>query len=231
MNILITGHSRGLGAALAAAHLAAGDSVYGVARSAGSAGDSGLREVSCDLATDGAGAILSSLVAPDVPLECVYLNAGVLGPIAPMRAVSRETLESVMAINVWAAKQVLDWLIGRPLAPARVVALSSGAATSGNYGWGPYALSKAALNMLVRLYAQEMPDTHIVALAPGYVDTAMQAQIRAASATEFPSLQRLQDAVGTTAMQSPATAAAAIIDALPRLAQEPSGSYVDLRHL
>ncbi len=67
----------------------------------------------------------------------------------------------------------MDWLLewGRPV--RQVIMVSSGATVLGNKGWGAYALSKAGLNMLARLYDHEFPDTHISALAPGLIDTAM----------------------------------------------------------
>ena len=45
-------------------------------------------------------------------------------------------------------------------------------------GWNGYALSKAALNMMMKLYAAERPGTDFSALAPGLVDTAMQEAMR-----------------------------------------------------
>ena len=56
----------------------------------------------------------------------------------------------------------------------QVIAISSGASQSGSRGWNGYSLSKAALNMLVKLYAGERPETHFTSLAPGLIDTAMQ---------------------------------------------------------
>jgi NAD(P)-dependent dehydrogenase (short-subunit alcohol dehydrogenase family) len=62
-------------------------------------------------------------------------------------------LKQVMEVNLWANKAIMDWLHGwgRPI--DQILMISSGAAVLGNKGWNGYALSKAALNMLARLYA------------------------------------------------------------------------------
>ena len=229
MNILITGHTHGLGAALCDHYLAAGATVYGLARSRRPA-QPRLAQVTVDFAEPTrVPAALDALLAPTLPLQCVYLNAGVLGPIAALRDTPLATLTTVMDINVWANKLVLDWLLGCTPAPRQVVLLSSGASQSGHYGWGAYALSKATLNMLTRLYAHEFPHTHLCALAPGLVATAMQTTLAQADAAVFPSLTRLQTAHGTPAMASPAATASRIIDSLPFLRTQSSGAYVDLR--
>ncbi|WP_305021900.1 hypothetical protein [Mycobacterium tuberculosis] len=75
--------------------------------------------------------------------------------------------------------------------------------------------------------AHDLPDTHLVALAPGLVHTAMQDHINTVDAEAFPSVQRLQQARDTAAMPDPDTAADMIADALPQLrAQYDSGAFV-----
>ncbi|MFW5816506.1 MAG: alcohol dehydrogenase, partial [Wenzhouxiangella sp.] len=108
-----------------------------------------------------------------------------------------------------------------------------GAAVNMNYGWGGYSLSKAALNNLIQLYAHEMTDTHLSALAPGLVDTAMQDYLCGeVDSEEFPSVQKLKDARGTDHMPDARQAAETILDLLPDLrANQPSGSFVDIRQL
>src|SRR5690625_6916597 len=72
-----------------------------------------------------------------------------------------------------------------------------------NYGWGGYSLSKEALNNLITLYAEEMPNTHFLSLAPGLVDTDMQEYLCGeVDSAEFPSVQKLRDARGTDNMRS-----------------------------
>lgn len=232
MNILITGHSRGLGAALARYALARGDVVYAMSRSPAPRSSDALHEVRCDLsALDSITPALTALLRADIVLDEVYLNAGVLGRIAGLRDTTLAELAAVMDVNVWANKIIIDWLAARAVAPARIVLISSGAGVVGNHGWGAYALSKAALNMLTQLYAHELPATQLLALAPGLIDTEMQTDLRAVDATRFPSLKRLHAAHGSADMPDADTVAARIHAAEPRLAALPSGSFVDLRRL
>ena len=234
MNILITGHSRGLGAALARYALARGDVVYAMSRSPAPRSSDALHEVRCDLsALDSITPALTALLRADIVLDEVYLNAGVLGRIAGLRDTTLAELAAVMDVNVWANKIIIDWLAARApaRAPARIVLISSGAGVVGYHGWGAYALSKAALNMLTQLYAHELPATQLLALAPGLIDTEMQTDLRAVDATRFPSLKRLHAAHGSADMPDADTVAARIHAAEPRLAALPSGSFVDLRRL
>lgn len=232
LNVLITGHTRGLGAALAGHYLAAGERVFGLARGHLDGQPAMLTQQSVDIADPVAlSAALATLLPASVRLDIVFLNAGVLGPVARLRDTPLETLREVMDINLWANKLIMDHLAAQDTSPAQVIMLSSGAARRGHYGWGAYALSKAALNMLAQLYAHELPDSHITALAPGLVDTDMQAELRAVDAQAFPSVRRLHEAAGSSAMPPPATAAARIIDCLEALRGRPSGQFVDMREL
>ena len=104
--------------------------------------------------------------------DCPNCDVGGLGALV-LWELAVDEMKRVMEINVWANKTVLDWLHNSAVRVDQVVMISSGAAVLGNRGWGGYALSKAALNMLARLYAHEFPQTHLCALAPGIIDTAM----------------------------------------------------------
>lgn len=230
MNILITGHSHGLGAALAAAHLARGDTVYGLARSALGTPHPKLHQFIVDLSElESITTKLREHFSAPPAFSVVYLNAGVLGNIEPVTNASIDSIKSVMDINVWANKYLLDWCVALRPQPRQIIAISSGAAVNGHRGWNSYALSKASLNMLVQLYAHEFKYAHLTALAPGLVNTAMQDTLKQHDANTFPSLQRLHAAHGTQAMQSPQSAAKRIMTALPKLQTLASGGFVDLR--
>jgi NAD(P)-dependent dehydrogenase (short-subunit alcohol dehydrogenase family) len=230
-NAFVTGTSSGLGRGLARQLRDAGWEVYGCSRRGCHL--QGVHDQVIDL-TDHAhlpGA-LAALLGKVAALDLAVLNAGVLGQIRDLSETPLADLRRVMDINLWANKAVMDWLHawGRPI--AQVVMISSGAAVLGNRGWGGYALSKAALNMLARLYAHEFPLTHITALAPGIIDTPMMDQLCDASDAEaFPALKRLRAARGSAAMPDPDTAAARIIEVLPRLRDYPSGAFVDIREI
>lgn len=227
----ITGTSSGLGRGLAEHLLQLGWTVYGCSRRGCDL--PGIRDVTCDL-TDYAALphSLDGLLGDARSLDLVILNAGMLGAIRDLVATPIDDVKHVMEVNVWANKAMMDWLHawGRPV--GQVVMISSGASVLGNKGWGGYALSKAALNMLAKLYAHEFPDTHISALAPGIIDTAMMDHLcEDADADAFPALNRLREARGTEAMPGPQGAARKVVSVLDRLRDWPSGSFVDIRQI
>jgi len=234
MNIdtaFITGTSSGLGRGLCETLLDDGCTVFGCSRRPSEL--PGLQHARCDLRDhETVPECLTTLLEPAERLDLVVLNAGVLGRIELLHRLPLDEAKAVMEVNLWSNKTVMDWLHawGQPV--HQVVMISSGAAVLGNKGWGAYALSKAALNMLAKLYAHEFPDTHICALAPGIIDTAMMDHLcDEADADAFPALQRLRAARGTEAMPTPREAARRILSVLPALREQPSGSFVDIRQL
>ena len=148
-----------------------------------------------------------------------------------MREVSLEALQSLMNINVWSQKILIDHLIKNNKI-SNIMGISSGAAINGNVGWAGYSLSKATLNMLIQLYAKENPEIHFTAFAPGLVDTAMQNYIcEEVDTKKFPSVQRLKNARNTDAMPTPAEFSRRFDDSRDRILKIESGSFVDIRKL
>jgi len=166
-------------------------------------------------------------------LDLCILNAGILGPIADMKNQSIENLKKVMEINVWANKPIIDTLIQTIPKIEKIVAISSGAAVNGNKGWGGYSISKAALNMMIKLYAAENEEIKFYAFAPGLVDTAMQDYLcgRDLNSDTFPSAQKLIAARNTPDMPKPFEAGAILSKAIAKLHEYPSGSFVDVRKM
>ncbi len=238
-NIFLTGVSSGIGLGLARECLRRGDAVFALGRrpppadALEPAHRDRLRFAACDLAAPEAipGAV-ASLLGGLPRLDLAILNAGILGSIGDMADTPLERLKAVMDVNLWANKVVLDALFAGPREVDQVVAVSSGAAVSGARGWNGYALSKAALNMLVRLYAAERAGTHFAALAPGLVDTGMQAYIRGLPGdSRFPSMVRLKRAQGTADMPNPGAAAPRLLDAMQAIRGRNSGDFHDIRAL
>lgn len=232
--VFITGNSSGLGYGLTKEYLSRGYEVYGLSRR-GCTGidDNALHDARCDLAQLATIApALDSLLGEVSRLNLVFLNAGVLGEIRDITETPLVDIQQVMDINVWANKIILDWLHERQLGVEQIVSISSGAAVKSHRGWGAYSLSKAALNMLNQLYAPEYPDTHLCALAPGLVDTAMQDHLcnpDEVDVKRFASVQKLRDARGTDRMPTPRAAARRLAQVIPKLMKYPSGSFVDVR--
>ena len=233
-SVLITGVSSGLGEGFADVFLQQGFSVYGVSRRHPSIAEQphfhfsslDLQEFSIIPST------LESLLADSPHLEYVILNAGILGEILDLADISMETLHTMMQTNVWANKVILDHLFARNISIKQVIAISSGASVSGNRGWGGYSISKAALNMLIKLYAREQNNTHFTSLAPGLIDTAMQDYLcEVPNPNQFGSILRLRQARESKQMPSPIEAAHRIIPLLSTLTQFESGAFVDVRNL
>jgi len=231
---MITGNSSGLGLGLTETLLKRDAIVWGMSRRGCPVHDNdGLRDRRFDLSNlNTLPEALERLLSDCLRLDLVVLNAGVLGKIHEISETDVHDLEHMMRINVWSNKVILDWIIERQLPVDQIIAISSGAAVNMNYGWGGYSLSKASLNNLIELYAHEMPDTHLTALAPGLVDTPMQDYLCGeVDSEEFPSVQKLKDARGTENMPGPAASAEKILDVLDKLRENESGQFVDMRHL
>ena len=96
-------------------------------------------------------------------LDVLVGNAGILGPLSPLGHVEPKAWDEVMAVNVtanWRLIRAMDPLLKRSDA-GRVVFVSSGVAALALAYWGPYAVSKAALEVLARTYAAETATTNV----------------------------------------------------------------------
>lgn len=187
---LVTGASRGIGRAVALELAKAGAHVIISARTSGA-----LEEVDDEIRAAGGAATLLTLdlkhadkvdgVGPTIfqrwgKLDIVVGNAGVLGPLSPLAHVTSDAWAEVMDINVnanWRLIRSCDPLLRRSDA-GRAIFVSSGAATAKNAYWGPYSVSKAALEALVKTYARETEETtvHANLINPGPIRTAMRSK-------------------------------------------------------
>lgn len=232
--VFITGVSSGLGYALAKVYLEQGATVYGCSRRAPEdLIEQGLIFKTADF-SDAASAshAVGSLLEAAGNLHLIVLNAGKLGEIRDMGDTSLSDFRETLEINMMANKWLLDLVFASGRQVKQVVAISSGASRSGHRGWNGYSISKAALNMLICLYAQEHRRTHFTSLAPGLIDTAMQDYLTNLPADErFKPLAILKEAKGTEKMPDAATCAQQLIEVFPKLIERPSGSYADIRKL
>jgi NAD(P)-dependent dehydrogenase (short-subunit alcohol dehydrogenase family) len=187
---LVTGASRGIGRATALALAKAGAHVVAVARTVG-----GLEELDDEIRAAGGSATLVPLDVRDWAgidrlggslheryrrLDVLVGNAGILGPLSPLGHVDPKSWDDVIAVNVtanWRLIRAMDPLL-RQSDAARVVFVSSGAAWLAKAYWGPYAVSKAALEALARTYAAENATTpvRVNVFNPGPIRTRMRAQ-------------------------------------------------------
>jgi NAD(P)-dependent dehydrogenase (short-subunit alcohol dehydrogenase family) len=186
---LVTGASRGIGYATALALGRAGAHVVAIARTVG-----GLEELDDAIRAAGGSATLVPLDLKDYEgiarlgaalaaryrrLDVLIGNAGILGPLSPLSHIEPKAWEEVIAVNVtanWHLIRSTDALL-RMSEAGRVVFLTSGLGSSPRAYWGPYAISKAALDAMARTYAAETATTAIRVnlFSPGPTRTRMRA--------------------------------------------------------
>lgn len=226
-NILITGVSSGLGEALVEAYLNHGDAVYAIGKNLPKRFEHNPHFffVPYDLSET---FMLQSTLQTFVEnrsFSLAILNAGVLGEIDTLNHTDISDIKEVMEINVWANKELID-LLSKHSTVQQVVGISSGAAVNGSKGWGAYSLSKSSLNMLLKVYAKELPEIHFSALAPGIIKTPMVDHIiEEVDDRVFPSAKTLKE----SHIQSPHEAAKNLLGIFPQLLSYESGSFLDVR--
>ena len=171
--------------------------------------------------TDGAAvdAFAAAVVERFGRIDLWVNNAGVLAPIGPVADADPVALHAHLDTNilgvVHGSAAFVRHLRARP-GIGVLVNITSGAATTPYEGWAAYCASKAAVDMFTAVVAREgRPDgLHAYALAPGHVDTDMQALIRSTPADAFPSVRRFQGVYEADGFNSPAWVAAFILDLL-----------------
>lgn len=221
---IVTGHSRGLGAAIAAELLARGARVLGLARQGNpalaAAHPETLTEVALDLGDAAAlaawlaGPMLRAFATGAGPLLLVN-NAGTVAPIGPAGTLDPSDIARAVALNVAAPLMLADAVIALGGADRRVLHISSGAARNAYAGWSVYCATKAALDHHARAgSADARPGLRIESLAPGVIDTDMQAAIRATSAEQFMMRDRFVDLKESGGLSSPADCARRLVDHL-----------------
>jgi len=122
-------------------------------------------------------------------------NAGVLAPIGPLRDLDSAAFAQHQAINihgVFHGSRAFVRHVRANSRPGVLVNISSGAARHAYAGWSAYCASKAAVDRLSECIALEENDTalRVYSVAPGVIDTDMQALIRSTSADDFPMVDR-----------------------------------------
>jgi len=188
---LVTGASRGIGAATAAALAAAGAHVIITARTA-----AGLEELEDQIHEAGGSATIAPLDLTDGDaiarlasavaerwqrLDIAIMNAAQLGTLTPVAAIDGKEFNRVLTLNLVAQQALIanfDPLLRRSAA-GKLIALTSSVARNPRAYWGAYAASKAALEVLVTSYGDEMANISTVRTAivdPGATRTQMRAR-------------------------------------------------------
>ncbi|TDL89369.1 SDR family oxidoreductase [Meridianimarinicoccus aquatilis] len=188
--VLITGASRGIGAATARAFAAQGAQVALVARSSGALSDlagalgSAALAIPCDVSRyREVAAAVEVAVRTFGRLDVLVNNAGVIDPIAPFGDTDPEAWAKTQEINVNGVYHGMRaaWDVMAEQGGGTILTVSSGAASRPLEGWSAYCASKAAAAMLTRSADLEGRALGIraIGLSPGTVDTDMQGDIRA----------------------------------------------------
>ena len=202
--IIVTGASRGIGAAAALALADSGAKLCLSARSAASC--SGVMEeiknrsgeafaASCDVADYAA---VERLVAETLDrygrLDAIINNAGIVDPIGAIATSDPEDWARNISVNLLGVYHGTRAVLPRFLEQKQgvIVNISSGAAHNPMEGWSAYCSGKAGVFMLTRATALEAADkgVRVYGFAPGVVDTDMQGLIRASGINEVSKLPR-----------------------------------------
>lgn len=187
---VVTGASRGIGRAAALEFARAGAHVVALARTQGA-----LEELDDEIRAAGSTATLVPLDLKDLDaldrlgaalyerhgrVDVLLGNAGLLGQLAPINQVDQGTWDAVMTVNLtanWRLIRSLDPLL-RASDAGRAIFITSGAAHKAKAYWGPYAVSKAGLEVLARTWADEIRNitkVKVMLVNPGPLRTRMRA--------------------------------------------------------
>lgn len=230
--VVLTGASRGLGLAMAEQLLAQPGVVLTIARKpaaslASKPGGARLEQWAIDVTDAALPARLEAWLQTQAsqPFDRALLinNAALVGRVGPLdkmdaasiSAVFRADLEAPALLCASFLRVTRDWRAQR-----RILNVSSGAGRIAFTGWSVYCAVKAGLDHLSRVIALDealLPNpARIVSLAPGVVDTDMQATLRGSDPAGFPDIDRFKTMKATGQLTAPADAAARLLAFIDR---------------
>ncbi|MCU0765381.1 MAG: SDR family NAD(P)-dependent oxidoreductase [Burkholderiaceae bacterium] len=233
--VIVTGASRGLGRAMAEQLLSPERLLLTISRrpdpsmqDAAAARGAQLEQWALDLA-HGTGAAarleawLRSLDGARFGGATLINNACLLGPVGPLQRAQAEPTAAAFRVGLEAPALLAAAFLRATdgwAAPRKVLNISSGAGRRTLPGWGVYCAVKAGLDHLSRVMAEDearRPNgARVVSLAPGVVDTDMQAQVRCADAADFPALPHFVELKEKGQLAGAAEAAARVLAYLAR---------------
>ena len=188
---LVTGASRGIGAATAEVLGAAGAHVILVARTTG-----GLEAVEERIHAAGGSATIAPLDLTDgdsiaklgaaisgrwPSLDLLVLNAATLGSLSPVPHIAPKEFASLLTLNITAQQALIATFdpMMRASADARIIGMTSSVGRNPRAFWGAYGASKAAFETLLLAYAEEMRHIgriRVAVIDPGATATPMRAK-------------------------------------------------------
>ncbi|MFW6227292.1 MAG: (S)-benzoin forming benzil reductase [Bacteroidota bacterium] len=249
-HIIITGHSKGLGAGISLELINENHHIHGISRTdnidiqkLAAAKGCAYNFYQCDLGhTDEISVIMQRVfenIHASDKIEGVYLinNAGIIKPIGPVPTLEPADMDLHLRVNLLAPMLITREFIIQTQsikATKRVVNISSGAATHPYHGWSNYCTSKAGLDMFTRCCATEQEKeqyaVEFMAVAPGIIDTDMQTTIRSTTEEQFIHRQKFVELKETGQLVSPTLAGKKLTELLfsPEFK---NGEITDIRHL
>jgi benzil reductase ((S)-benzoin forming) len=221
---IVTGHTRGLGAALAEQLLSRNIAVLALSRSRNTTlaqrYPQTFKEVELDLADPArvaqwiAGDALSRFV-DGAQSVLLFNNAGTVQPIGPLESQDAAAIASAVGLNV-ATPLMLASAVATASVTAsdrRIVHISSGAGRNAYPGWSIYCATKAALDHHARAVVLDANRAlRICSVAPGVVDTNMQAEIRGSGEEKFPLREKFEELKRNGQLVSPEQCATQLIN-------------------
>jgi benzil reductase ((S)-benzoin forming) len=163
-------------------------------------------------------------------------NAGVISPVGPLERLDAAELERNLAVNFVAPMLLMRRFLRATSATPlrRIINISSGAARRPIFGWSAYCAAKAGLEMASRAVALEAAtrgqSVEVSSLAPGVIDTSMQATVRGASPEDFADVERFRAMKAEGALR-PAGEVAADILRLEAAGKLKGDAVQDLRQM
>lgn len=226
--MLITGASKGLGAAIVQTAAVEGVTLVTLSRSGLSEDqklgviDQGaqLIDLKGDLSREAelpelAKKMMAAVNPENAELIVLINNAGGVEPIAPFYKADDQQVMANLHLNV-TAPMIFSKYFGQYFrqlgCERRIITVSSGAGKSPIFGWNAYCASKAAVDMMTRVIGLEEGEDGIkaVSFGPGIMDTDMQATIRSSAEDDFKDLERFKQFKQNGDLLSAETVAAVI---------------------
>ena len=239
---LITGSSKGIGAALAQKILQEGNTVLGISRSRPDAiNTKNYHHLSFDLTdTSRISQIMEKtneiVEKQSFAFVCLINNASAIEPIGSIEKCPPGVIESHVKIGLLAPMLLTSMFIKRfshEKIRKKVVFISSGAAFTPLAGQGIYCSSKAGINMFTQCVGLEQKDQEygfeVNAIGPGMVDTPMQRAIRLKTSDEFAMADFFKQAFEDGKLQEPRIVAEKIYTIL--ISKYEQGKYVSVSEL
>jgi benzil reductase ((S)-benzoin forming) len=206
--IIITGTSKGIGKAIAENYLSRGEKVIGIGRNH-TISHSNYSSIVCDLSNSDSVNQVSFPSFGEEPIVFIH-NSGILGKVDYFERLESNEIAEVMQVNLFAGATLLQQLLKKlPKTQSfKCIFISSGAGKNPIASWASYCASKAAVDLFcqtIQLEEQQLGRSqfHCLSVAPGVVDTDMQATIRESKEVSFSEVERFKEYKNSNQLYSP----------------------------